>query len=172
MALTNYLSSIADAIRAKDGTTSPIIATEFPQRILDIPNEESSCKFVSGTFTLSEDVRIVWNQYSFSPYTLKHNLGVIPSFAFMYTDANTTGKNDSGKPMLLAGDLIWSMYMDCGFYKQHTMRTYNSTNGIASDVNGFDSTETIVTENNFYIGSSTACFLRAGYTYKWVAGVI
>ena len=38
MALTDFLTQIADSIRSKDGTTEPIIATDFPQRILDIPS--------------------------------------------------------------------------------------------------------------------------------------
>ena len=38
MALTDFLTQIADSIRSKDGTTEPIVATDFPQRILDIPS--------------------------------------------------------------------------------------------------------------------------------------
>ena len=36
MALTDFFTKIADAIRQKDGTTEQIIASTFPQRILDI----------------------------------------------------------------------------------------------------------------------------------------
>lgn len=38
MALTDFLTQIADSIRSKDGTTDLIPATDFPQRILDIPS--------------------------------------------------------------------------------------------------------------------------------------
>ena len=38
MALTDFLTQIANSIRSKDGTTESIIATDFPQRILDIPS--------------------------------------------------------------------------------------------------------------------------------------
>lgn len=58
MALTDYLASIADAIRTKDGTTEPICARDFPQRILDIPSGDSSQlpQFIeTGTFVFDED---------------------------------------------------------------------------------------------------------------------
>ena len=38
MALTDFLTQIADSIRSKDGTTEPILATDFPQRIIEIPS--------------------------------------------------------------------------------------------------------------------------------------
>lgn len=38
MALTDFLTQIADAIRSKDGTSDAIVATDFPQRILNIPS--------------------------------------------------------------------------------------------------------------------------------------
>lgn len=38
MALTDFFTQIADSIRSKDGTTEPILATDFPQRIIDIPS--------------------------------------------------------------------------------------------------------------------------------------
>lgn len=38
MALTEFLTQIANSIRSKDGTTEPIVANDFPQRILDIPS--------------------------------------------------------------------------------------------------------------------------------------
>lgn len=41
MALTDLLTQIADSIRSKDGTTEPILATDFPQRIMEIPSDGS-----------------------------------------------------------------------------------------------------------------------------------
>ena len=38
MSLTDFLKQIADSIRSKDGTTEPIPAMDFPQRILNIPS--------------------------------------------------------------------------------------------------------------------------------------
>lgn len=58
MALTDYLASIADAIRAKNGSTGKIDARDFPQRILDIPSGDSSQlpPFIeTGTFAFEED---------------------------------------------------------------------------------------------------------------------
>lgn len=42
MVLTELFTNIANAIRSKDGTTKPIIASEFPQRILSISNNEKN----------------------------------------------------------------------------------------------------------------------------------
>lgn len=50
MALTDFLSDIADAIRTKEGTTEPITATDFRQRILNIPVNkvsQSGLNFIS-----------------------------------------------------------------------------------------------------------------------------
>ena len=60
MALTDFFTQIADSIRSKDGTTDAIKATDFPQRILDIPSGGSDLPFdiTTGSFTLSEDYNI------------------------------------------------------------------------------------------------------------------
>lgn len=42
MALTDFLTQIANSIRSKDGTSDAIVATDFPQRILNIPSGGSS----------------------------------------------------------------------------------------------------------------------------------
>ena len=57
MALTDFLTQIADSIRSKDGTTEPILASEFPQRIMNIPSGglELPPTVKTGTFTVSQD---------------------------------------------------------------------------------------------------------------------
>ena len=80
MALTDFLTQIADSIRSKDGTTDTIKATDFPQRILDIPSGGGSEIIkTNGSFTLSEDSRQV---------TIEHNLGVIPNIINIYPSDN------------------------------------------------------------------------------------
>ncbi len=62
MSLTDFLQQIANSIRSKDGTTAPISAADFPQRILAIPPGCSSAvgsdlpsNIKTGTFTVAED---------------------------------------------------------------------------------------------------------------------
>ena len=57
MALTDFLTQIANSIRSKDGTTEPILAAEFPQRIMNIPRGglELPTSVKTGTFTVSQD---------------------------------------------------------------------------------------------------------------------
>lgn len=58
MALTDFLQGIADAIRTKDGTTEPIEALKFKQRILDIPVNKVSQSGLS--FTACEKINEDW----------------------------------------------------------------------------------------------------------------
>lgn len=57
MVLTDFLTQIANSIRCKDGTTEPILASEFPQRILNISSSglELPTSVKTGTFTVSQD---------------------------------------------------------------------------------------------------------------------
>ena len=57
MLLTDFLTQIANSIRSKDGTTEPILASEFPQRILNISSGgvELPVSVKTGTFTVSQD---------------------------------------------------------------------------------------------------------------------
>ena len=57
MALTDFLTQIANSIRSKDGTTEPILASEFPQRIMNITSGglELPPTVKTGTFTVSQD---------------------------------------------------------------------------------------------------------------------
>lgn len=57
MVLTDFLTQIANTIRSKDGTTEPILASEYPQRILNIPSGglELPTSVKTGTFTVSQD---------------------------------------------------------------------------------------------------------------------
>lgn len=58
MALTDLFTQIANSIRSKDGTTDPILATDFPQRILDIPVNKVSQSGLS--FTACEKINEDW----------------------------------------------------------------------------------------------------------------
>ena len=174
MALTDFFTQIANAIRSKDGTTEPIVATDFPQRILDIPSGggggSSDTKVATGTIILSEDRRIVWSQYASQYMEIEHGLGVTPNFALMYDADYTTVDNYptySGAFVNLY-DLGIEPYKSAGI-----TRMYNTTGGTAGD--GITNADTEkngkrYTETVYRFGSSNACTLIAGRTYKWIIG--
>lgn len=56
MVLTELFTNIANAIRSKDGTSGLINATDFPDRITNIPND--------GSDTLTERLRLTIKNYS------------------------------------------------------------------------------------------------------------
>lgn len=81
MALTDFLTQIADSIRSKDGTTDLITATDFPQRILDIPSGgggELPDSIKTGTFTVAED--------TVETIAIPHGLGATPTMLFIFSD--------------------------------------------------------------------------------------
>ena len=134
MALTDFLTQIADSIRSKDGTTEPILATDFPQRIIDIPSgsgESSDMKVAAGTIILSKDRRIVWSQYTDQYMEIEHGLGVVPNFALMYdADFNTQDNYPAYN-----GAFIKLVDFGLEMYKSASIeRTYNTTGGTAADI--------------------------------------
>ena len=58
MALTDLFTQIANSIRSKDGTTDPIKASDFPQRISDIPVNKVSQSGLN--FTACEKINDNW----------------------------------------------------------------------------------------------------------------
>lgn len=76
MALTDFLTDIANAIRSKDGTSAPIVANDFPQKILDIPSGGGlPDDMIIGDFTPQKDV---------SEYTITHGKSKNPKCIFVY----------------------------------------------------------------------------------------
>lgn len=172
MALTDFFTQIANAIRSKDGTTEPIVATDFPQRILDIPSGggSSDIKVATGTIILSEDRRIVWSQYASQYMEIEHGLGVTPNFAFMYDADFTTRDNYPA----YTGAFIKITDVGLEPYRSASIdREYNATGGIATD-NIYNSDPEKegkrYTDTVYRFGTGNACTLLAGRTYKWVIG--
>ena len=106
MALTDFLSGIADAIRTKDGTTELINADDFAQRILDIPvnkvsqsglnytacekiNEDWEFKLITSSSTANEynstEAQNALSADDFIPVNLPHDWSI-------YNDFNKTSK--------------------------------------------------------------------------------
>lgn len=82
--LDSDLTSVADAIRTKGGTSAALaFPAEFVSAIAAIPSGGGgSLKYEIGTFTLENDVV---NQ---SGYAIPHNLGIAPDVVFVWPTPN------------------------------------------------------------------------------------
>lgn len=167
MALTDLFTNIANAIRTKDETTELIVANDFPTRILNIPSGGTSDNFATGTFTVAEDVKITWNQYSSSYYAIPHGLETTPNVCAVWADYSTVNP-DTG--MFLTSDFVQAIYVEGAMRQRNYTRTYNTTNGVVTDSGDANTIEP--NGSNIKIGVDTGTYLRAGYTYRWVAVVI
>lgn len=167
MALTDLFTNIANAIREKDGTTELIVANDFPTRILNIPSGGTSDNFATGTFTVAEDVRITWNQYSSSYYAIPHGLETTPNVCAVWADYSTVNA-DTG--YFLTSDFVQAIYIEGALRQRNYTRTYNSTNGVVTDSGDAKIIEP--NDSDIKIGVETGTYLRAGYTYRWMVAVL
>lgn len=167
MALTDLFTNIANAIRTKDGTTGLIVANDFPTRILNIPSGGTSDNFATGTFTVAEDVRMTWSQYSSSYYAIPHGLDTTPNVCAVWTDYSTVNP-DTG--MFLTSDFVQAIYVEEAMKQRNYTRTYNATNGVVTDSGDARTIEP--NGSHIKIGVDTGTYLRAGYTYRWMVAVL
>ena len=152
MALTDLLKQIADSIRSKDGTTEPIPATDFPQRILDIPSGGGSglpSNVNSGTITLSGDEQSI---------VIEHNLGCVPLGVILFDENNYLIENKVIYSMILAQYAYGASYAVYNDYKGN--KTASMQYECISDVNELSFTAVNRTGNYYY---------RSGVTYRWFA---
>ena len=155
MALTDFLTQIADSIRSKDGTTDLIQATDFPQRIIDIPSGgvSSDIRLATGTFTQSADVNTV---------EIEHGLSAMPNFSIVFAIVDSAlGGN---------GYITINCCVDADIQSYIRIRgswgnvSYGTEFGKASDTYG----ESTVIFNN--TGSHKGDKFNAGITYRWIVG--
>lgn len=144
MALTEFLSSIANAIRSKDGTTEPIIATDFPQRILNIPSGSGGLpnNIITGTFTIPQDTQ---ENSSFN-----HGLAFKPDYVFVFPD----NPNDAIPYSVMGGCSVGS-----------TKLITSNTGKLTEKYNMF--TLSIDEEKITFSSINTAYTMRSALVYRW-----
>lgn len=152
MVLTDFLTGIANAIRSKDGTTEPIPANNFAQRIMDISvssgGTELPDSIVIGTFTLAEDNKKI---------TINHNSGIIPKAFVVFSDDKELGQLNSS---LRAAILGYANNSNAGF----EIQTWSSSNPVYL----FSSTPS-TTWSSESVTITTNGYFRSGIEYHWIA---
>ena len=150
MALTDFLTQIADSIRSKDGTTDLIVATDFPQRILDIPSGGGSGlpdSIKTGTFTVAED--------TVETITIPHGLGATPVIVLILPD----------NPEYAIGKIPYAVL---GGISISGEKIITSNGSVLTTKYGIititvDDTNIVITSQN------STYMLRAGLNYRWFA---
>lgn len=149
MALTDFFTQIADSIRSKDGTTDVIKATDFPQRILDIPSggggSELPSNIHTGTFTFAEDTT--------ENVIVEHGFSNIPYMACFCVDEYEEIING----MTIGGVFVNGMGYGFAIRTNGTLQSSNAYMTISVD-------DTYITFNRYREDSSP---FRSGYTYRW-----
>ena len=150
MALTDFLTQIADSIRSKDGTTEPIPAIDFPQRILDIPSG-SAVDFTFGTVTPTADTQTI---------EIEHGLGHKPTLFCLYAIDGIQDINSSTCSCICNdyGDLGSGCYSSARMYNGSISQSYEKTRISTADE----------TKCTFITGYDTHYF-RSGWTFYWIA---
>lgn len=149
MALTDFFTQIADSIRSKDGTTEPIVATDFPQRILDIPSGGSGLpsNIKTGTFTVAEDTT--------ETITIPHGVGTVPIKVYIFPD----------NPEYVVGNIPYAYLGSDSAYTLAFVTTNASE--LSAKYNLFTMS---VDETNITIANANATYkFIAGLTYRWFA---
>lgn len=148
MALTDFLTQIADSIRSKDGTTDPIVANDFPQRILNIPSGGGSDlpdNIKTGTFTVAED--------TIETITIPHGLGATPVIVLILPD----------NPEYAIGKIPYAVLGGISVSGEKIV-----TSNVSVLTAKYGITTITVDDTNIVITSQNSTYmLRAGLVYRW-----
>lgn len=172
--LDSDLTSIADAIRTKGGTSASLtFPAGFVQAVDAIETGGGGLKYDKGTFTLPSDtnaVTAVW---------LNHNLGEAPGFVMIWTEQYSTSSPPSAE--LNAGYIFASGLVDMqqqytttnlGDYPLYVWLAINTSGRIqapqpSSLAYAPDSTHLPTSTQFPLIRRSNSTYWRAGVTYKY-----
>ena len=175
MALTDFFTQIANSIRSKDGTTEPIVATDFPQRILDIPSGSGGLfDCYNGEFVLNYDHNLFVDNAE-NKLIISHNIGKVPLAMILYCEP-------SGAIHTIS-TIVYALYFpathlstrdDTVFNMANIVRINGSTNSHIMSSISINGKGNFVEVNDTQIivgkGITTSNFIfRSGNIYKWIA---
>ena len=164
------LTGIADAIRAKGGTTAALTPAQMAEAIAAIEAGGGGGGYKTGTFTLAE-FRGLRNNV----YVIDHGLNSMPSYIFVYVEeplAMTATRVANEVYAVLAS----SEYNFC-FYQSSSTSYENQRNESVAQTweknpctyKYCDISIGYVTENSFSIGATILSVGLSTRTYRWVA---
>lgn len=181
-----HIQNIANAIRQKNGSSDSYTVSQMADVIKSIPSENGgitptgtinitangtydvtsyaqanvnivggSADFKSGEFVLDEDFQAYKTGSRDNSYVIPHTLGKTPTLFMLYIDKYENEETISS--------MIFSGYYNANLAM--VSRWSTTTGSINSGQNAIS-----VDEENIYIQPTTNNFyLKAGYTYKWIA---
>ncbi len=180
MALTDYLTGIADAIREKTGTTAKIPALDFADMIRGIASSGATQgkDYDTGVYSSESTFTLARSKYTYAELPIKHSLGRVPKFVYFgYSKDLNSHLSSNYVPQSNAYQYCFGlvpMQID-GNHKQvcqYAVRSYNTTGGTSSGSVGTDSSQPIITadEENIYIHGvdSTGGKIISGINYGWI----
>lgn len=168
MALTDFLTQIADSIRSMDGTTDAISAADFPQRILDIPGGGGSdlpFDITAGSFTLSEDFYIYTadDGSTDNQYSIEHNLPKTPDMFFMW---NTKMDSTVALGSIVYAYCLPNVRIVSEYSRRNLMYRASSSNGAIAGIGSVSLDDTCAILKHT---TANQAYLRNGHTYRWFA---
>jgi hypothetical protein len=171
-ALNANLTAIANAIRAKGGTSASLA---FPNGMVEainaittgggggtsgggLPAGVSAIDY--GTFTLSSNATTQTN--------VLHNLGVVPDFAIWWLD----GAHIASATITVAvRGVIISTGTNATLNAQYVVTGYNTSGKAGTSANAV-AAEYNLTKNGFTARCNSTYPILAGLTYHWIAGTL
>lgn len=163
--LTSLFSDIANAIRAKKGTSADIVADNFPSEIASIPSgggslPSSISKIDGGSFTVASNT-------DGRNYSILHNLGDKPKGYVIWSDDVVYGTAES---TIMVANLLYKVCSYSATAVGSYMMTRKTTSGAFGQyVNAVATTaeSSWLTASDIKIGITST--YKAGCTYKWLA---
>ena len=160
------LTTVADAIRAKGGTSDPLSFPDgFKTAIEAIQAGSGGVKMEIGSFKLTESINITHPNY----YQVQHSLGVLPKYVICYQNDNYPTKTYS----TLICDIITRVSDTSTDFRSICVNTHPSNNNFFQIQNSvLTSDEYRPTDTNFkvgFLGTTLSSNLAPNVEYVWIA---
>lgn len=162
------LTSIADAIRAKGGTTAALTPAQMAEAIAAI--QAGGGGYKTGTFTLAE-----FRKLKNDSYVIDHGLNSMPSYIFVYVEEPlamaATRVAYEVYAVLASSEYCFCFYHDSStsYNKQKNQNAAQTWENDPGKYGNCDVSIGYVTENSFSIGATILSVGLSTRTYRWVA---
>lgn len=114
----------------------------------------------SGTYTTATDVT--------ASFDIAHGLGVVPNFFIIFADENPVSYADYYQQMVAQFGLLQGFDGSAWF----KLYRYGSTSRFTQTVGSSAYVQYFATDSVFTVVATSSCKIKAGITYRWIAGVV